>query len=119
MHAPNPNARTEKTETLFPLVSQLVSVLVLSLREVLQQRLLHPGANTSQIIDVYVAAIKALRLLDPTGVLLESVSESVKDYLRGRHDTVRCIVGSLTDDTSSDLFEELGRGESAVTDRRN
>jgi anaphase-promoting complex subunit 2 len=85
--------------------------LVLSLREVLQQRLLHPGANTSQIIDVYVAAIKALRLLDPTGVLLESVSESVKDYLRGRHDTVRCIVGSLTDDTSSDLFEELGRGE--------
>ena len=22
-----------------------------------------------------------------------------------------CIVGSLTDDTSSDLFEELGRGE--------
>ena len=60
---------------------------------------------------MYVAAIKALRLLDPTGVLLESVSEPVKDYLRERHDTVRCIVGSLTDDTSSDLFEELGRGE--------
>ena len=35
----------------------------------------------------------------------------MKDYLRDRHDTVRCIVGSLTDDTSSDLFEELGRGE--------
>ena len=85
--------------------------LVVSLRDVLQQRLLHPGANTSQIIDVYVATIKALRLLDPTGVLLESVSEPVKDYLRERHDTVRCIVGSLTDDTSSDLFEELGRGE--------
>jgi len=83
--------------------------VVLSLRQVLQQRLLHPGANTSQIIDVYVATIKALRLLDPTGVLLESVAEPVKDYLRARHDTVRCIVGSLTDDDSSDLFVELGK----------
>ena len=83
--------------------------VVLSLRQVLQQRLLHPGANTSQIIDVYVATIKALRLLDPTGVLLESVAEPVKDYLRARHDTVRRIVGSLTDDDSSDLFVELGK----------
>ena len=78
---------------------------------VLQRRLLHPGANTSQIIDIYVATIKTLKILDPTGILLESISEPIKDYLRGRHDTVRCIVGSLTDDTSSDLFEELGRGE--------
>ena len=85
--------------------------IIRSLQNVLQRRLLHPGANTSQIIDIYVATIKTLRILDPTGILLESISEPIKDYLRGRHDTVRCIVGSLTDDTSSDLFEELGRGE--------
>ena len=85
--------------------------IIRSLQGVLQRRLLHPGANTSQIIDIYVATIKTLKILDPTGILLESISEPIKDYLRGRHDTVRCIVGSLTDDTSSDLFEELGRGE--------
>ena len=85
--------------------------IIRSLQDVLQRRLLHPGANTSQIIDIYVATIKTLKILDPTGILLESISEPIKDYLRGRHDTVRCIVGSLTDDTSSDLFEELGRGE--------
>ena len=82
--------------------------IIRSLQGVLQRRLLHPGANTSQIIDIYVATIKTLKILDPTGILLESISEPIKDYLRGRHDTVRCIVGSLTDDTSSDLFEELG-----------
>ena len=54
------------------------------LRKVFRQRLLHPGANTTQVIDVYISTIKALRLLDPAGVLLESVSEPLKEYLRGQ-----------------------------------
>ena len=33
-----------------------------------------------------------------------------RQYLRGREDTVRCIVMSLTDDSSSDLAEELVKG---------
>ncbi len=85
--------------------------LVMNLRQILATRLLHPGANTAQILDVYIATIKALRLLDPTGVLLEAISEPIKNYLRKRNDTVRCIVTSLTDDSNSDLYEELGRGE--------
>lgn len=35
------------------------------LRESVRRRLLHPGANTHQIIDVYIATIKVLRILDP------------------------------------------------------
>ena len=48
--------------------------IIRSLQNVLQRRLLHPGANTSQIIDIYVATIKTLRILDPTGILLESIA---------------------------------------------
>ncbi len=84
--------------------------LVLDLGAVFLQRLLHPGANTSTILDVYISTIKALRLLDPAGVLLEAISEPIKAYLCKRPDTVRCIVTSLTDDANSELFEELGRG---------
>uniref|UniRef100_A0A7S2SKH5 Anaphase-promoting complex subunit 2 n=1 Tax=Mucochytrium quahogii TaxID=96639 RepID=A0A7S2SKH5_9STRA len=85
--------------------------LVLSLRHAFATRLLHPGANTAQILDVYISTIKALRLLDPSGVLLEAISEPIKCYLRKREDTVRCIVTSLTDDSNSELFEELGKGD--------
>lgn len=52
--------------------------LVSSLQEALKTRLLHPGVNTQDILTAYIAAIKALRQLDPTGVLLETVTDPVK-----------------------------------------
>mmetsp|Transcript_7225 Transcript_7225/g.11973 ORF Transcript_7225/g.11973 Transcript_7225/m.11973 type:complete len:739 (+) Transcript_7225:1-2217(+) len=85
--------------------------LVISLRQAFASRLLHPGANTAQILDVYISTIKALRLVDTSGVLLEAISEPIKSYLRKREDTVRCIVTSLTDDGNSELFEELRETE--------
>ncbi|KAL4118698.1 hypothetical protein PRIC2_011023 [Phytophthora ramorum] len=83
--------------------------LVREFRAALQSRLLQPGANTAAILDIYVSTIKAFRLLDPKGVLLEALSGPVKEYLRKRKDTVRCIVQSLTDEQNGDLFEELRR----------
>ncbi|KAG3112977.1 Anaphase-promoting complex subunit 2 [Phytophthora idaei] len=83
--------------------------LLQEFRSALQSRLLQPGANTSAILDIYVSTIKAFRLLDPKGVLLEALSGPVKEYLRKRKDTVRCIVQSLTDEQNGDLFEELRR----------
>jgi anaphase-promoting complex subunit 2 len=74
----------------------------------LDKRLNHPGANTSQIIDVYIATIKVLRVIDPSDRLLAVVAEPVRSYLRGRHDTVRCIITSLTN-AGGDLYEELRR----------
>ncbi|DBA04288.1 TPA: hypothetical protein N0F65_002050 [Lagenidium giganteum] len=84
-------------------------LLVTQFRSDLTSRLLQPGANTSQVLDIYVSTIKAFRLLDPKGVMLEAFSEPIKQYLRNRRDTVRCIVSSLTDDQNGDLFEELRR----------
>lgn len=85
--------------------------LVKTLKESLEIRLLHPGVNTMDILTGYVAAIKAIRHLDNTGVLLETVTEPVKEYLRRRNDTVRRVVTGLTEDGPTDLAEELARSE--------
>ncbi|XP_046844208.1 anaphase-promoting complex subunit 2-like [Xenia sp. Carnegie-2017] len=85
--------------------------LIKSLRLSFETRLLHPGAETTDILTQYVSAIRALRVLDSTGVILESVCEPVKAYLRTREDTVRCIVSNLTDENSSELSEELLHGD--------
>lgn len=40
------------------------------------------GVNTSDILTAYIAAIRALRILDPVGVILELVCDPVRKYLR-------------------------------------
>ncbi|XP_058810288.1 anaphase-promoting complex subunit 2 [Phymastichus coffea] len=91
--------------------TDLRAYLVRTLQGALRARLLHPGVSTPDILTAYVAAIKALRQLDPTGAMLELITEPVKRYLRGREDTVRCVVSGLLDESSSsDLADELARG---------
>ena len=86
--------------------TQLHSKFLSALINALCQRLLHPGASTSQIIDVYINTIKFLRHVDPSDRLLQQVAEPVRTYLRGRSDTVRCIITNLTDQ-GADLYQEL------------
>lgn len=83
--------------------------LIKSIKDVLEKRLLHPGVNTKDILTGYVAAIKTIRHLDNSGVLLETISEPVKQYMRSRPDTVRCVVSSLTEDSPTYLAEELAQ----------
>eukprot|EP00898_Chlorokybus_atmophyticus_P006884 jgi/Chlat1/7197/Chrsp57S06846 len=91
--------------------------LALAFKAALQRRLLHPGAATVDILQQYISTIRALRTLDPTGVLLEAVGQPIKDYLRSRTDTIRCIVTMFTEGTvdgsgagaGDSLLEELGR----------
>ncbi|XP_037945697.1 anaphase-promoting complex subunit 2-like [Teleopsis dalmanni] len=77
----------------------------------LEARILHPGVNTIDIITGYVAAIKAIRYLDSSGVILETVTAPIKEYLRKRNDTVRRVVTGLTEEGPSDLSEELTKSE--------
>ncbi|KAE8729870.1 Anaphase-promoting complex subunit 2 [Hibiscus syriacus] len=53
-----------------------------------------------------------LRTIDPAGVFLEAVGEPIRDYLRGRKDTIKCIVTMLTDGTSGN---PNGSGDSGVS----
>jgi len=90
--------------------TQMYPLLKQTLRSSLETRLIHPGANTSQIIDVYMNTIHVLRVIDPTDGLLEAVAPPVRSYLRSRSDTIRCIVTSLTDEEErGDLYQELRR----------
>lgn len=64
----------------------------------LQKRLLHPGASTIEILQVYISTIRAFKRLDPRGVLLSKVSGRVRQYLRERDDTVKVVVAGLLAD---------------------
>lgn len=79
-----------------------------AMREQFTRTMLNAGTITSEIIQRYVSVIKMLRFLDPSGVMLENVSGPVREYLRRRADTVRCIVSGMTGD--GELYEELQRG---------
>ncbi|KAM3754567.1 hypothetical protein ACB098_03G175200 [Castanea mollissima] len=97
------------------------SKLVESFISAPQYRLLTAGASTNDILCQYVPTIKALRTIDPAGVFVEAVGEPIRDYLRGRKDTIKCIVTMLTDGTGGNpnvsgnagdsLLEELNKDE--------
>ncbi|XP_056144317.1 anaphase-promoting complex subunit 2 [Lampris incognitus] len=87
--------------------------LLTSLKSAFESRLLHPGVHTSDILTVYISAIKALRELDPSMVILQVACQPIRKYLRTREDTVRQIVAGLTGDAEgcSDLANELSRAD--------
>lgn len=87
--------------------------LLTSLKSAFESRLLHPGVHTADILTVYISAIKALRELDPSMVILQVACQPIRKYLRTREDTVRQIVAGLTGDAEgcTDLASELSRGD--------
>lgn len=62
-----------------------------------RKRLLHPGAETKDVITQYISTIRCLRILDPPGVLLHKVAEPIRKHLRDRPDTIKCIVAFLVE----------------------
>ncbi|XP_068619095.1 anaphase-promoting complex subunit 2 [Battus philenor] len=90
--------------------TDLRPTLCKNLQSALETRLLHPGVNTSEILTAYVSTIRTLRHLDPSGIILETVTKPVRNYLRNREDTVRSVVSSLTEEgAGSELAEELAK----------
>jgi len=67
-----------------------------------QQRLLHAGASTSEILSIYVNTIHAFKALDSRGVLLEKVAVPLRNYLRAREDTVSIIATSFLANVETD-----------------
>ena len=76
--------------------------LTSSFSNVLSQRLLQPGASTTEILQVYVCIIRAFAVLDPRGVLLDRLARPIRRYLRDRDDTAKIIVGGLLADEADD-----------------
>lgn len=74
-----------------------VSLCTAFIRQV-QQRILHAGATTVELLSVYVNVIHAFKLLDARGVLLDKVASPLRSYLRARDDTVSVIAASFLAD---------------------
>ncbi|KAG0285062.1 Anaphase-promoting complex subunit 2 [Linnemannia gamsii] len=83
--------------------------LQVSILAAMDRRLLHPGAETKNIIEFYIYAIKYLRIMDPLGVMLDRTARQINKYLRTRDDTMRAIVSCIVDD-SSDLLTNSNEG---------
>ncbi|SCZ98465.1 BZ3500_MvSof-1268-A1-R1_Chr7-1g09159 [Microbotryum saponariae] len=95
------------------------AIIVNKLRHLNEQRLLHPGVDTKDIISQYIASIRCLRLLDPQGVLLSRIADPIRQYLRAREDTIRCIVSSLIEE-GNELVKELAiSGAKPVQDAKD
>jgi len=47
-----------------------------------QNRLLHPGASTADILSQYISTMKSLHVVDPSGAAAERVCQPVQAYLR-------------------------------------
>ena len=84
----------------------------------LSQRLLQPGASTTEILQVYISIIRTFNILDPKGVLLDHVARPIRRYLQDRDDTVSIVVGGLLSSPQgpsngpeilSELSEELDK----------
>ncbi|RVX69690.1 hypothetical protein B0A52_06334 [Exophiala mesophila] len=92
------------------------SYLTYNFANALQTRLLHPGASTIEILQVYISIIRSFRILDPKGVLLDRVARKIRRYLRERDDTVKVIVaGLLADPPSTDPNPEPNILENSET----
>ncbi|OXH21708.1 anaphase-promoting complex subunit 2 [Cryptococcus neoformans] len=83
------------------------------------KRLLHPGAETHVILNIYISTIRSLRILDPLGVLLHAVALPIREHLRKRPDTIKCIVEALVQ--GEELQDEnegglIGEGDSEAED---
>ncbi|KAH7981140.1 hypothetical protein HPB49_021916 [Dermacentor silvarum] len=87
-----------------------------------EKRLLHPGVETTQVLTAHILAIKALRVLDSTGYILQLVCEPVCKYLSTCEDSVRSIVSNLTYDSCEELqvglvkFTPIAVGDSFMGD---
>ncbi|KAF1830544.1 hypothetical protein BDW02DRAFT_94694 [Decorospora gaudefroyi] len=69
--------------------------LTSSFSQQVSRRLLHPGATTTYILNVYISIIRSFHELEPKGVLLERVARPIRRYLKEREDTARIIISSL------------------------
>ena len=81
-----------------------------SLNHQIHSRLLHPGADTKDILSQYISLIRVLRIIDPPGVLLARCATAMRAYLRAREDTIRCIVQGMVDE-NADLLSDIGGGD--------
>lgn len=76
--------------------------------DILEEKLLHPGTSTLQILQAYISMIWSFHSLDHSKVLLDRVAYPLQLYLCSREDTVRIIIAGLLSDTEDAQGSAIG-----------
>eukprot|EP01060_Flectonema_neradi_P002632 TRINITY_DN11671_c1_g1_i1.p1 TRINITY_DN11671_c1_g1~~TRINITY_DN11671_c1_g1_i1.p1 ORF type:complete len:715 (+),score=112.22 TRINITY_DN11671_c1_g1_i1:181-2145(+) len=88
--------------------SDLYSYLVESAKDQLQKRLLHPGAGTEDVIQLYIDVMKIVDLLFPgQHRAINSITGSIQSYARQRKDGPAIFILGLINDEQSQLASVL------------
>eukprot|EP01064_Diplonema_japonicum_P011832 TRINITY_DN19280_c0_g1_i1.p1 TRINITY_DN19280_c0_g1~~TRINITY_DN19280_c0_g1_i1.p1 ORF type:complete len:677 (+),score=142.92 TRINITY_DN19280_c0_g1_i1:55-2085(+) len=86
----------------------LYAYLVTSAKDVVKKRLLHAGAKTDDIVQLYIDAMKAVDMLFPgQHKAIDAVTGPIQSYLRNRREAATLFVFGLIDDHTSQLSEIL------------
>lgn len=78
-----------------------------TVRERLQERLLHAGAATADVLTAYVGVQQALRVADPSGALARAGASLIESHLAKRADAHRQVVQALLRGRDDPLGEVL------------
>jgi anaphase-promoting complex subunit 2 len=70
-----------------------------------ERRLLHAGATTKHILDIYMLTIQVFTALDSRGVLLDNIARPIRRYLKNRSDTAKIIITSMLADTNDPALQ--------------
>uniref|UniRef100_A0A0R3RFV7 Anaphase-promoting complex subunit 2 n=1 Tax=Elaeophora elaphi TaxID=1147741 RepID=A0A0R3RFV7_9BILA len=80
------------------------------------RRLLQIGVGTTEILEGYASAVECLRRLDPTCVIMQQICSIIRQYIKQRPDTVRCIITYITGEKREELSEQLAMRRTAFLD---
>ncbi|CAK7900425.1 anaphase-promoting complex subunit 2 [[Candida] anglica] len=75
--------------------------------EMCQDRILHSGADTIDVVICYTSTIKSFLIIDPKGVILDKVVRPIRRYLKTRSDIISKLVHGLLDDSKNNRLIEL------------
>ncbi|KAF2665122.1 hypothetical protein BT63DRAFT_406288 [Microthyrium microscopicum] len=90
--------------------------LTVNFQQDVERRLLHAGATTKHILDIYMIIIQAFTTIDTRGVLLDNVSRPIRKYLKSRTDTARIIIASMLADLADESIRSSPDVSRAIAD---
>nr|CDJ96278.1 Cullin domain containing protein [Haemonchus contortus] len=90
--------------------------LVNTLINDVETQLLHIAVDTPAILNGYSLCVESLRELDPSCVIMHRVCKVIKEYLKGRPDTVRQIINYITSEKRDDLAAHLANRCGTIVD---
>ncbi|KAK4674254.1 hypothetical protein QC763_118830 [Podospora pseudopauciseta] len=92
-------------------------LLTANFSKALEQRLLHPGCSTLEILQTYIHIIKTFHALDHSKVLLGNIEPGLQLYLVQREDSVRVVVAGLL--ASKEEIEAAAKVQQIDEDERS